>query len=87
MAALLLVEWRSQTLLPLFQFDLPSARLRAPVAAAVRELSDVFDDWDLAHWFAQPNVWLGNAAPATLVDAHAGAVLAAARADRFIARG
>ena len=80
-------EWRSQTLLPLFQFDLAAARLRAPVADVVRELASVFDDWDLACWFTEPNAWLGDAAPAELVDAHAGAVLAATRADRFIARG
>ena len=80
-------EWRSQTLLPLFQFDLHAARLRAPVAVVVRELAVVFDDWDLARWFSEPNAWLGDGVPAKLVDAHAGAVLAAARADRFIARG
>ena len=80
-------EWRSQTMLPLFQFDLHAARVRAPVAAVVRELAVVFDDWDLARWFTEPNAWLGDAAPAKLVDAHAGALLAAARADRFIAKG
>jgi hypothetical protein len=81
------VEWRSQTMLPLFQFDLRDATLRVPVAAVVRELAVVFDDWDLVCWFAEPNAWLGGALPARLVEAHASAVLAAARADRFIARG
>jgi len=81
------VAWRARTLLPLFQFDLASARVRAPVATVVSELVDVFDDGELARWFAEPNVLLGNISPVQRISADPGAVLAAARADRFIARG
>jgi hypothetical protein len=79
--------WQSQTLLPLFQFDLTSMSLRPCVTAVLRELACAFDDWDLALWFAEPNSWLGDAVPADLVSTDSNAVLKAAQADRFIARG
>src|SRR5205085_220740 len=59
--------WRSAILLPMFQFDPPSLALRPSVADVVEELRDVFDDWDLASWFAEPNAWLGDAAPVDLI--------------------
>lgn len=79
--------WRSQTLLPLFQFDLATMSLRPAVIETVCELRGVFDDWDLAMWFARPNAWLSDFAPVNLVDVDTSAVLDAARADRFIAHG
>ena len=45
--------WNSQTLLPLFQFDLFDMSLRPDAVAVISELADVFDDWELASWFAQ----------------------------------
>jgi hypothetical protein len=56
-------EWQSQTMLPMFQFDLPGLTLRPCVAEVVQELRDVFDGWDLALWFAESNAWLCGAAP------------------------
>jgi len=79
--------WRSQTLLPLFQFDLSTMTLRPAVVETVCELKDVFDDWDLALWFARPNAWLSDSAPVNLIEVDTAAVLNAARADRFIAQG
>ncbi|MDR6858518.1 hypothetical protein [Variovorax guangxiensis] len=79
--------WRSQTLLPLFQFDAKDMSLRPAVADVVRELVDVFDDWELAVWFAQPNGWLRYAAPVDAIGRDPSAVLCAARAERFVARG
>src|SRR3954449_441454 len=38
------LAWRNQTWLPLFQFDLATMTRREPVCAALRELSDAFDD-------------------------------------------
>jgi len=79
--------WQSQTLLPLFQFDLSDMSLRCGTAAVVGELSGAFDDWDLATWFARPNSWLRDAAPVDVIDTDQPAVLQAARADRYIVRG
>jgi hypothetical protein len=79
--------WQSQTLLPLFQFDLSDMSLRSGAAEVVAELTGAFDDWDLATWFARPNSWLRDAAPVDVIDADQPAVLQAARADRYIARG
>lgn len=80
-------EWQSQTMLPLFQFDLSTMGLRPNVNEIVRELSDVFDDWSLALWFAEPNMWLANSAPVQVIEVNANEVREAARADRLIACG
>lgn len=79
--------WRSQTWLPLFQFDRSDISLRPGTLAVVRELACVFDEWELAIWFCSPNAWLQNAAPADVVECDVSGVLHAARADRFVAAG
>lgn len=79
--------WRSRTLIPLFQFDLQNMSLRTGAAGAVAGLSGVFDDRELASWFVQANVWLRNTAPIDRINDDESAVLAAVRADRFVARG
>lgn len=79
--------WHSEILVPLFQFDRHDMSLRREIGQVVDELADTFDDWELAAWFAQPNSWLQDAAPVELIDVDQPAVLQAARADRFIARG
>jgi hypothetical protein len=56
-------------------------------AGVIAELSPIFDGWELASWFAKPNLWIADAKPIDLVDECLGAVLGAARADRFIAAG
>jgi len=80
-------DWHSQILLPLSQFDATDMLPRPAIAAVVRELIDVFNDWDLAVWFAQPNGWLRDAAPVDAIARNASDVLSAARAERFVARG
>ena len=80
-------DWHANTMLPLFQFDPSSMTIRQCVSQILRELTEVFDDWELAWWFAQPNAWLDHHAPVAVLDLDAKAVLDAARADRFIARG
>ena len=80
-------EWQSQTMLPLFQFDPSDLALRPCVAEIVRELVHTHDDWEAAWWFVSPNAWLDGAMPVERVDDDAPAVLDAARAHRFIARG
>lgn len=84
---ILSLEWRSQLLIPMFQFDPAGLVVRPSVASVLAHLSDVFDDWELAFWFAQPNVWLQGALPVDIVGRDGGAVYEAALADRFVAAG
>ena len=79
--------WRSQTWLPLFQFDLARMEVQPGAKNAIAELSGAFDDWDMANWFAEPNSWLAGATPADTLGSDVEAVLHAARADRYVARG
>lgn len=81
------IAWRAQTLMPAFQFEVDEMSIRPCVAAVLQELRDVFDNWELALWFAAPNAWLDYAAPVAIMTEDALAVLQAARTDRFIARG
>lgn len=79
-------SWEAQTLVPLFQFERPTMQLREGMANTLPELLDVFDNWELARWFANPNPWLGDVAPADLLATRPDLVRDAARVDRFIAR-
>jgi hypothetical protein len=81
------VVWQSQTLIPLFQFEIADMSVRPGVSEVIAELTGAFDDHELATWFARPNCWLLNAAPVEVIDTDHPAVLQAARADRYIARG
>jgi len=77
--------WKAQTLVPLFQFDMADMSRRIEVDAVICELADIFDDWSLALWFAQPNCWLQDCAPVDVIRWDHDAVFNAARADRFVA--
>ena len=81
------IPWQLQSVLPLFQFDQRDMSLRPEVVEVVSELAGALDDWDVALWFATPNSWLEGATPVDTIGIDAAAVLQAARADRFIARG
>lgn len=81
------IEWQSQTLIPLFQLDLHDISPKPEVAKVVNELRDVFDNWELALWFAQPNAWLDGACPVDAIPLKPVDVLQAARGDRFVALG
>lgn len=80
-------EWQGQTLAPLFQFNLNDMTIRSGVTSVVNELKDVFDMWELAVWFAQPNTWLDDDCPVDEIVTRPQDVLQAARSDRFIALG
>ncbi len=73
--------------LPLFQFDFAQGCVRNGIAPAISELAAVMTDSEIAHWFVQPNGWLTGAAPAEKLLTNVAAVLAAARADRYVANG
>jgi len=77
----------ASVLLPLFQFDFTTGRVKPAVAAVLAELRGVFDDRDLASWFATPNALLDATSPMACLDAQGHAVLDTARTDRFIAAG
>lgn len=80
-------SWQSCVLLPMFQFEPSTMSLRSGPRQVSLEIRGVFDDWDLAQWFVEPNSWLHDATPIDLMESDLAAVLQAARADRFIARG
>jgi hypothetical protein len=80
-------EWESQTLVPLFQFDLDDMTIRAGVTSVVNELKDVSDMQELAVWFARPNTWLNEACPVDEILSRPHEALRAARSDRFVALG
>ncbi|MDB5861561.1 MAG: hypothetical protein JWQ76_5250 [Ramlibacter sp.] len=79
--------WRSETLVPLFQFDRSDMSLRPAVSEVLFELAGTLDDLELAQWFARPNGWLENAEPVAVIEADQPAVVQAARADRYVAKG
>ena len=77
--------WQSRTWLPLFQFNLPDMTLAPALGQVLAELTPVYDAWELANWFSQPNPWLADCVPAEALESDPFAVLQAARVCRFIA--
>lgn len=74
--------WRTQILLPLFQFERPRMTPHQGVAEAALELADLMDDEGLAAWFVRPSEWLAQAVPIDRVVSNPDAVAAAARDTR-----
>jgi hypothetical protein len=80
------VPWRGQLWVPLFQFERPSLDVVPAAADVVCTLRGVYDDWELAEWFARPNDLLAGRCPAAHLSTAPGEVKEAARTDRFINR-
>jgi len=80
-------SWGEKTWFPAFQFEAETMSLRSESQRVLAELASVYDDFDVAHWLAHPNVLLGDAAPVDCIRDHPCCVLAAARLDRFVAKG
>lgn len=80
-------KWHEELWIPMFQFELRDLSIKRAHRPVLAELMPVFDNWSLADWFARPNSWLFDQSPVQLLGSNLPAVLAAARADRFIARG
>jgi hypothetical protein len=76
------VEWQSKIWLPLFQFNPTGMALRTGLSSVLSELVVRYDAWAIADWFAQPNAWLADCAPANVMAVDAPQVLNAARAAR-----
>lgn len=70
---------------PLFQFEPHRFILRDEVRRAIGELIHAFDDREIAQWFSCPSASLCWKSPAEAVRADPGAVLEAARLERFLA--
>lgn len=80
-------EWGGSLWMPRFQFDFQDMSMRRGPAKVIGELEAVFDGWEMAMWFAHPNLWIGNSKPIDMLEVCLDSVLGAARADRFIAAG
>ncbi len=80
-------EWQAKRWLPLFQFNPVGLSLRAGLKDVLTELLGVSDDWEVAAWFARPNPWLAERAPADMLAVAVPQVLSAARAERFVVIG
>ncbi|HXD07517.1 MAG TPA: hypothetical protein VN680_15810 [Burkholderiaceae bacterium] len=81
------MSYGGQTLIPLFQFEMPSVTPHPNLLPVLQELRPAFDEWELATWFASESEWLGGHAPVDVFATCLPCVLEAARADRFIAKG
>ena len=80
-------DWESTLWIPLFQFDRSDMSLRPAVRHVQRELISVFNAWEIAMWFCQPNPWLDDRRPADMLADSATEVLHAARAARYVEVG
>lgn len=80
-------EWQSKTWIPLFQFSHVSRTLQPGLSEVLAELIAVYNDWDVATWFSQPNRWLADCTPADALTAATREVLNAARVERYVAAG
>ena len=81
------IDWQSDMLLPMFQFDPATFALRPGCGEVMAELRDMMDDWDIAHWFATPCPWLRGIHPVDMIESCWHEVFQAARAVRFAWRG
>ncbi|MBT3067489.1 hypothetical protein [Rhodoferax sp. U11-2br] len=77
-------EWLSRIWLPVFQFQRADMSRQSGLAEVLAELVGLYDDWQVASWFARPNRWLQDALPADQMATAAADVIAAARAERFL---
>ena len=80
-------EYQDHFWIPMFQFHVADLSGRQEVSRVVNELAAVLDSLMLAIWFTEPNEWLQCRRPVDMMDHYFSDVLAAARADRFVAKG
>ena len=85
--AVICFEWRADIWLPWFQFHRHDLTPHPQLVPVFGELNAVYDPWDSAGWFAEPNPWIAHRAPVDALLTDLPGVLQAARADRFIANG
>jgi hypothetical protein len=80
-------QWRTDTWIPLFQFNRFELAPHAQMRPVLEALNSVYEPWGVANWFAQPNTWLHDRTPVQVMVKDLPAVLYAARIDRLIAIG
>jgi hypothetical protein len=80
-------EWSGLRWLPRFQFAGAGMLPDPSVALVLAQLNTVFDECEVAQWFATRNSSLADRAPVDVIGEQPAAVLEAARGDRFIADG
>lgn len=78
-------DWQSKVWVPLFQFDRATMALQPGLNCVLTVLNPILGPEELVAWFAQPNRYLMDQAPADRLAVDANAVLKAACTDRFIA--
>jgi len=80
------ITWNQEAWVPCFQFNGHGA-VKQQADAVILELTSSHDPWELATWFVTPSTWLQHTRPIDLLDVAPARVLAAARADRYVANG
>jgi hypothetical protein len=80
-------DWNATLWIPMFQFEPSDLSLKAEPGRVRAELGEEFDGWTVSAWFVEPNLWLGQRRPIDLLESEIGAVIHAARGDRFVAAG
>ena len=75
-------EWQCLTWMPRFQFDMAAKAPWTAVGLVAIELAGVFDNWEMALWFAQPSAVLEGRLPADALRSDPDQVIQAARHDR-----
>jgi len=75
-------EWQCLTWMPRFQFDMAAKAPWTAVGLVATELAGVFDNWQMALWFAHPSTVLEGRLPADALRSDPDQVIQAARHDR-----
>jgi hypothetical protein len=78
-------DWQSKVWVPLFQFDRADMSILPGMDSVLSILNPIFDPWEMAIWFSQPNRRLQGKSPALALASDPHGVLNAADTDRFIA--
>lgn len=79
------IDWNGESWFPLLQFQRVSMKPEPVMQCLLAELHGTLAPWDFATWLITPTGWLEGAAPAAMLRVDPGAVMRAARADRFLA--
>jgi hypothetical protein len=78
---IVVIEWRGQTLIPMFQFDLDDMSVKPEVAAVLASLRAWRDSLRTSRWLVAPNAWLNDHRPIDCLSSDLPAVLQTAQAE------
>ena len=79
-------QWRDCLWIPMFQFDAKDLTLKVSAQRVRAVLPPLWSGWQVATWFATPNVRLGGHAPTEMLDLEVEAVIRAAQPLQAIAQ-